>query len=763
LTDDAASLILISHGNKYLSIRKKSLNQRESTAHRGRDQAMRDESAHKSAGIEWWFVQGRFQSASSGISHFMCTLIRNRIAAEHGQPGDGFALLLSLLDQDQTRSEFLSRVDHELVSWSTHLSEKNQPAHLDSDFVKLFIREVLRNGPPQPIEMVAIRPRIKSKPFSVVWDDFQLAQNSLGIELSFVGPQNGRRYRFQLCPQGLRRAAWEGKYPLTGLEYFTYPRMDLIGSVDGREVTGQAWMDHQWGHRTWFLSRDKEERIIGWDWFGISLDEDGECMIQLFRDAAGGGTLTGYATLWQSGVERRVESEIRIEPKRYWESAATRIEYPVANRIVVPALEADLLFEPLIDDQEIPVFGFMRAVWEGAGKITGTLGGRSVTGYARCELQGYGYLLNFQPYLDRFAERVHRRIAEFMPKKADSRWLDHCIGPPTWCSEPAAYNETIARPAWDLIERKGKCWRPAFALLMLETLGTKSEPYEQLICARGELPHTGALIIDDIEDDSPIRRGEESIHLRYGMDVAINAANALYFLPIPLIGSHPLLSERQKLELYDLTMHYYVCAHMGQALDIYLSRHLNEGVIERWISDSLGLKILQMYAQKTGTAVMAGAEEAAIIAGVDRNLREAALAFASAFGVAFQITDDVLDFSRAPQWRKTSGTDLAAGKLTYVIFRALDELQGDKRKRLRRILCTPELRNDPCSLQEGIELVRESDALDRCREEARTMFKTAWDRFADNVPLTEPKMLLYKLCSTLVVSGRFEETTSPTG
>jgi geranylgeranyl pyrophosphate synthase/predicted secreted hydrolase len=744
-------------------IGKKPLNQYGSMAPHGMDRSMPDESAHKSAGIEWWFLQGSFQSASSDAGHFMCTLIRNRVTMEGGQRGDGFALLLSLLHQGQIRSEFLSRVDRKLVSWSVRLPEKHRPAHLDSDFVELFTFEVAKHGPPRPIEMVVSQPGLKSNPFSVAWDDFLLAQNALGMELSFVGPQSGRQYRFRLSPRGVRRAAWKGKDGVTGLEYFIYPRMDLLGSVDGREVAGQAWMDHQWGYRKWFLNSDKEQCIVGWDWFGISLEGGGECMIQLFRDAASGSSLAGHAILWQDGVERHIDSEIHSEPQRYWESTATRIEYPIANRIVIPALEADFLFEPLADDQEIPIFGPMRAVWEGVGKVTGTLGGRSVTGHARCELHGYGYLLKFQPYLDRFASRVHRRVEEFMPKKADARWLDRCIGPTTWYSEPAAYNETIAGPAWDLIERKGKCWRPAFALLMLETLGMKSEPYEQLICARGELPHTGALIIDDIEDGSPIRRGEESIHLRYGMDVAINAANALYFLPIRLIGSHPLLSEKQKLELYDLTMHYYVCAHMGQALDIYWSRHMTEDAIERWIGDSLGPKILQMYAQKTGTAVMGGAEEAAIIAGVDRDLREAALAFAGAFGVAFQITDDVLDFSGAPQWRKACGADLAAGKLTYAIYRALNLLQGDKRKRLRGILCSPSLRGDSSVLQEGIELIRVSGALDQCREEASTMLKTAWDRFADKVPLTESKMLLYMLCSTLVVSGRFEETPRPAG
>jgi geranylgeranyl pyrophosphate synthase/predicted secreted hydrolase len=739
---------------------KKSSNQCKSAARRGLNQSMPDESAHESAGVEWWFVQGSFQGPSSGVDHFMCTLIRNRIAEGEDQPGDGFSLLLTLLNHGRPRAEILSRVDREMVSWSMRLAEKNRPAHLDGDFIELFSREVAKHGPPRPIEMVRSRPRLKSNPFAAEWDDFLLAQSSRGIELAFTGPQNGRRYRFQISPQGPRHRAWEGHENLTGLRYYTYPRMDLTGWVDDRKVIGQAWMDHQWGHRKSFLSNDREKCLLGWDWFGVSLEGGGECMITSFWNVSDGTPFAGQAILWHNEEERIVETDVRIEPRRRWESTATRIEYPVASRIVIPELEADLLFEPLADDQEIPVFGPMRAIWEGAGRITGTLAGRPVTGPARCELQGYGYLLGFQPYLDRFAARVHRRIAEFMPKNTDSRWLDQRIGPPVRQYEPAAYNGTIARPAWDLIERKGKCWRPAFALLMLETLGTRSEPYEELICACGELPHTGALMIDDIEDDAPIRRGEESIHVRYGTDVTINCANTLYFLPLPMIGAHPILSAGQKLELYDLTMHYYIRAHMGQALDIYWSRNMVEDSIERWIGDSLGEKILEMYVQKTGTAVMAGAEEAAIIAGVDRTLREAALTFATAFGVAFQITDDVLDFSGGPGWRKGCGSDLAMGKLTYVIYRALETMQGDNRKRLRQILCTPELRGDPLVLKEGVGLIRETEVLEECRREARTMFKTAWERFADKVPLTEPKMLLYKLCSNLVVSGRIEETTS---
>lgn len=47
-----------------------------------------------------------------------------------------------------------------------------------------------------------------------------------------------------------------------------------------------------------------------------------------------------------------------------------------------------------------------------------------------------------------------------------------------------------------------------------------------------ELIHNGSLIVDDIEDGSDLRRGKPCVHKIYGEDIAINAGNAIYFLPI---------------------------------------------------------------------------------------------------------------------------------------------------------------------------------------------------------------------------------------
>ncbi|MBK7792047.1 MAG: lipocalin family protein [Betaproteobacteria bacterium] len=74
-----------------------------------------------------------------------------------------------------------------------------------------------------------------------------------------------------------------------------------------------------------------------------------------------------------------------VDPRRHWESPATHAVYPVGCRIDAPEFDLVLDFEPLADDQEVPSFGTPRAVWEGAGTVTGRLAGQAVRGRARGE------------------------------------------------------------------------------------------------------------------------------------------------------------------------------------------------------------------------------------------------------------------------------------------------------------------------------------------------------------------------------------------
>jgi len=392
----------------------------------------------------------------------------------------------------------------------------------------------------------------------------------------------------------------------------------------------------------------------------------------------------------------------------------------------------------------------MRAVWQGAGFVEGRLSGTTVKGNARCELNGYGYIFDFKVFLDSFRSQIDSKIENFFPKKITNEILSKYAGPPLWNFEPLAYNKVLADPVWDLISRNGKRWRPVFAKLLLSALGTNPKPYEELLFSITELHHTGSLIIDDIEDNSLIRRGEETIHLRYGKSTAINAANTLYFLPNLLLYEHPLLDRDQKYEINQLISGGLIQGHLGQGLDIYWTDNMNHQNLELWMQDSLKDKILQMYAFKTAAGLGGLAETAAIISGKEENVRKCCKEFALALGVAFQIVDDVHSFNDSENWKKTFGEDLKEGKLTYVIYECLLHSGADEKKFLVDMLCSPEIRNDKNMLKTGAEIVRNSGVLEKCREEAKKMVEAEWENLSRQLPPTDQKILLRVLYSYLL-------------
>jgi geranylgeranyl diphosphate synthase type I len=344
-------------------------------------------------------------------------------------------------------------------------------------------------------------------------------------------------------------------------------------------------------------------------------------------------------------------------------------------------------------------------------------------------------------------DRIDRHLEDFLPRAMNDEALEGFVGPPDWQHDAAVHSAMLSIPVWDLINRGGKRWRPIFGLLLLESLGRSSEPYEGMLVATAELCHTGALIIDDIEDEAKFRRGGESIHLKYGTDVAISAANTLYFLPHLQYADHPQLDDHQRLEIYRSMVRQLVRAHFGQAMDIFWSRNLTADTLEKWLGDGLAQKILQMYAYKTGSGLEGIAEMACTIASAGPQTLSASVALARNMGVAFQIVDDVLDFEGCTSWSKAVGHDLAVGQPTYVIVRAIERSSDPARRRLIDLLTgTPHDGN----LGAAISLVMESGALDECRSEAAELFERGWSEFSHVVPDSPSRSMLYELCDRLI-------------
>jgi geranylgeranyl pyrophosphate synthase/predicted secreted hydrolase len=712
-----------------------------------------DESPHADVGLEWWFVQGEF-TAASGRRPFMICFFRHGLPTEAGDPKDGSMILSSILDPISGKQRTSSRIDRYLfdAALARNIGQSRLP--VDQAHLRILLDELRLNGPFVNIDLVSEAARIDAAPLRIVWQDFSLIQGPARWDLRFREPGTDRLCAFELVPIAEEFSHFMEE-PAQRMAFRTYPRLALSGRVGEEEVSGTAWLDHQWGDYTFLTAGKDVDRVLGWDWFGINFDDGEDWMAFLLKDASKGEVL--YRRLLARDPAGRIQSfsEFDLETLGTWESPATNISYPVECRLHVPALGAAVEFKPLARDQEIPVFGLMRAVWDGAGEVTGRIGTRDVRGRARAEFHGYGYIFDIKEFLKTAAARVDRQLADVLPKTFEDTSLRSFLGPATWTYLPSAYDEMLSRPIWDLLSRGGKRWRPLFAIFLLDALGTSPRPYERLICALGELCHVGALIIDDIEDRSLLRRGEDAIHIRYGLETAISAANTMYFLPVLLMKDHPGLSEGQKLEIYEIYIRQLVRAHFGQALDLYWSKNMSVENLRTWVTGDLGGKILQMYAMKTAALIESMAEVAAIVAELRPEGRTACMEFATALGVGFQILDDIHNYSSSSEWKKVRGEDIAEGKLTYVLCRALESLGAEHRTRLMDIVGSENRRKDPEEIGRAIALVQTSGAIPACRQEAEDLIARKWDGVRGFLPPSEPKIMFQLLYRTLM-DLRFE-------
>ncbi len=170
--------------------------------------------------------------------------------------------------------------------------------------------------------------------------------------------------------------------------YYSWTGMDLRGTltVNGQEldVTGEAWMDHQWGD---FVVSGYPS---GWQWFAVSMDNNYELMVAEARESD--GQVITYSTLVEpSGATTHIDGEdITIEVLDTWTSPHTGGEYPAGWRITIPAHEISMTLTPLMADQEFTLaFPPNTIYWEGLTATDITFSGEPVDGSAYVELVGY--------------------------------------------------------------------------------------------------------------------------------------------------------------------------------------------------------------------------------------------------------------------------------------------------------------------------------------------------------------------------------------
>ncbi len=307
---------------------------------------------------------------------------------------------------------------------------------------------------------------------------------------------------------------------------------------------------------------------------------------------------------------------------------------------------------------------------------------------------------------------VDEAIADLVPREIDAAYLESVFGAPTYEYDPVGIQRALADPFWELMDRGGKRWRAVLFLLFVEGFGEDPEAFLPYACIP-EILHNGTIIVDDVEDEASKRRGEPAIHHVYGEDVALNAGNALYFLPLKVLVTDPGdLPADRRLTAYDMLTTELNRTHLGQGMDICW--HNERGVR---ISPE---QYLEMCACKTGCLGRIVARLAAIVTDQPPAVEQAVAAYAERTAIAFQIGDDILDvensLGRAGDFGKAFGNDVREGKKTLLVIHALAESPLADADRLESILAAET--NTDEEIQDALAIIDAAGSIDYARDQA---------------------------------------------
>lgn len=236
----------------------------------------------------------------------------------------------------------------------------------------------------------------------------------------------------------------------------------------------------------------------------------------------------------------------------------------------------------------------------------------------------------------------------------------------------------------------GKRIRPVMCLMGNE-LFDEIHPDSFELATAIELFHNFTLIHDDIMDEAPLRRGMETVHMKYGLSTALLAGDVM------LIKAYDYLNKIQPQYLHRI-IHLFnktareVCE--GQQMDMDFEQ-----------SSSVSLDdYINMISLKTSVLLAASLEMGAIIGGASEGNCKHLYEFGKNLGIAFQVQDDYLDaFGDPEKFGKDVGGDIRQNKKTFLMLHALEVANGEQKSRLLQLM----QQNPPDKVEQVLQIFRD--------------------------------------------------------
>ncbi len=269
---------------------------------------------------------------------------------------------------------------------------------------------------------------------------------------------------------------------------------------------------------------------------------------------------------------------------------------------------------------------------------------------------------------------------------------------------------------------QGKRVRPAIVLLIARatTLNQEIAPRHRRLAEITEMIHTASLVHDDVVDESDVRRGVATVHSRFGNRVAVLAGDFLF------AQSSWYLANLDHLEVVKLLSEVIMDLAEGE---------IQQGLNRFDHSLSIAAYLDKSY-YKTASLIANSSKAAALLSEVSDRLAESLYAYGKHLGLAFQIVDDILDFTGSLEvLGKPAGSDLKSGNLTAPVLFALEE------KPYLEVLIEREFSHEG-DLEQAIALIHESQGIERSRSLATEHTQLAIENLADLLPSESQQALI---------------------
>lgn len=277
-----------------------------------------------------------------------------------------------------------------------------------------------------------------------------------------------------------------------------------------------------------------------------------------------------------------------------------------------------------------------------------------------------------------------------------------------------ARNPILYAAAEHLFGAGGKRVRPAIVLLIARATVLESDitPRHRRLAEITEMIHTASLVHDDVVDESSVRRNVPTVNSLFNNRVAVLAGDFLFG------QSAWYLANLNNLEVVKL---------LSQVIKDMAEGEIQQG-LTRFETGTTIESYLEKSYKKSASLIANSSKSAGLLSGVSAEIAENLYSYGNHLGLAFQIVDDILDFTGSTEvLGKPAGSDLISGNLTAPVLYALEE------KPYLEALIEREFAQ-PDDLKQALALVMESHGIERSRELAAYHARLALENLAPLKP-----------------------------